>query len=204
MKKNKRLKKRVLFSSTIVLKTSSLSNRRRKRNMRWIKSRGRFSKRLRLKKCKPIFPCPPKRCRKKRPESLNCCSRLADLLTAASKLILEKECCGNLLIQGNQAEHEIWATDMEAKKNVVQISITTSSSSTDMLYVKIIGKKKHQMKVTAGNTSTFVGHDVQSVIVCVQGNEQTYIDGKYAISASFYPRPTTCCSHNNKQGDSLT
>lgn len=141
--------------------------------------------RARRKKCYPIFPCPPKRCHRPRPKPRPCpIPPCVDPVKQPCNCIVEKECCGNILIQGNQTGFNIWETDIESEIKVVQITIYSSSSSTDTLDVEIEGSETKHMNVPPGNTINFIGQGIKSVKVSAAENELKYIEGKYVISTT--------------------
>ncbi|RXZ78682.1 hypothetical protein EBB07_25970 [Paenibacillaceae bacterium] len=97
---------------------------------------------------------------------------------------VEKDCCGNLLIQGIQPAFQIWETDVEAITNVLQVTIYSSPSSTDTFEVEFDSADKRSMTVLPGNTTTFISQGINAVKVSSRGNALTYIEGKFAISAT--------------------
>ncbi|MGO4185798.1 S-Ena type endospore appendage [Paenibacillus sp. MCAF9] len=99
-------------------------------------------------------------------------------------MLVEKECCGNILLQGNLTGLQIWETDIEAKVKLAQITIYSSPSSTDPLEVEIVGTETKLMIVPPGNTVNFIGEGIKSVKVSAKGNELLYIEGKYVISTT--------------------
>ncbi|AZN42007.1 hypothetical protein [Paenibacillus albus] len=68
--------------------------------------------------------------------------------------------------------------------NLVQISITSSASSTQPLEVLIEGNEQKKLTVPPGSTINYIGQRVLAVIIPSQGNELTYVEGRYAISIS--------------------
>lgn len=134
--------------------------------------------RVSWKECYPIFPPPPKRCHKRRPRPRPCPVPIIQ----DPNLVIEKESCGNILIQGNQPGFHIWESNVEACISVTQVSIYSNPNSTDAIEVEINGDEKKQLVVLPGNTISFLGQGITSVIVSTKGNELTYVEGKYAIS----------------------
>lgn len=86
------------------------------------------------------------------------------------------------MIQGYQPEFQIWETDVDTNINVVQISIYSNPTSTDILKVELIGEEMKQLYVPPGNTINVVSQGIRSIMISSQGNEFTYIEGKYTIS----------------------
>jgi len=97
---------------------------------------------------------------------------------------LDKECCGNLLIQGNQAGFNIWEGDADASRNVLTIAIYSSQSSTEAIPVEIEGAEQRRLDIPPGNTVTFIGHNIKSVSIPSTPNVYMYAEGKYVISAT--------------------
>jgi len=97
---------------------------------------------------------------------------------------IDKECCGNLLIQGNQAGFHIWESDANASRNVLTIAIYSSQSSTEAIPVEIEGAEQRRLDVPPGNTVTFIGHNIKSVSIPATPNVCMYAEGKYVISAT--------------------
>ncbi|WP_341277911.1 S-Ena type endospore appendage [Paenibacillus sp. FSL H8-0537] len=102
----------------------------------------------------------------------------------ANDIVIEKECCGNVLIQGKQPEFLIWEADVDSQTTIAQISIFSDAASTDALNVDINGDELKRIIVLPGNTSNFIGQGVKSVRLSVQGNDFTYVEGKYVISTT--------------------
>ncbi|NOU68318.1 hypothetical protein GC096_30265 [Paenibacillus sp. LMG 31461] len=99
---------------------------------------------------------------------------------------INKECCGNILLQGNQPGFRIWEIDVESKIEVAQISIFSSSSSTQAMEVDIEthdGDNK-RLSVPPGSTINFIGQSVKAIAISSLGDEMSYVEGKYVISTT--------------------
>ncbi|WP_090573165.1 S-Ena type endospore appendage [Paenibacillus sp. OV219] len=107
-----------------------------------------------------------------------------DPVKPANNIIIDKECCGSILIQGVQPDFHIWENDVIAMINLVQISITSSASSTQSLEVLIVGSEQKKMTVPPGSTINYIGQRIHAVIIPSQGDEFTYVEGRFAISIS--------------------
>nr|WP_322348802.1 S-Ena type endospore appendage [Paenibacillus albus] len=163
----------------------------------------------RKRRHRPVFPCPPKNHRRcvpvKEMRSISYCPPPQpppspptpppplppiipvipiDPVKPANNIIIDKECCGSILIQGVQPDFQIWENDVIAMINLVQISITSSASSTQPLEVLIEGNEQKKLTVPPGSTINYIGQRVLAVIIPSQGNELTYVEGRYAISIS--------------------
>ncbi|WP_144406969.1 S-Ena type endospore appendage [Paenibacillus sp. IHBB 10380] len=149
----------------------------------------RSGNRERTRRFSPVFPCPPKPCHRQRSEPRRCtiphCIHPADPAKHPSKFVVEKDCCGNILIQGKQLGFQIWEIDVESNINVAQISIYSNSMSTDALEVEIDGAERKYMYVPPGSTTNFIGQGIKSIKISSQGNELTYVEGRYVISTTF-------------------
>lgn len=95
---------------------------------------------------------------------------------------VEKECCGNILIEGKLSGLQIWETDVDAASTIVQVSVYSNSSSTGELEIEITGDEKRRLNLPPGNTTHFLGQGIRSVSLYSRDNEHTYIEGKYVIS----------------------
>ncbi|WP_438351094.1 S-Ena type endospore appendage [Paenibacillus sp. FA6] len=149
----------------------------------------RCENRRRSRRCFPIFPCPPKRCQRQRPKPrprpIPQCIVPLEPEKYPSNLIVEKECCGNILIQGIQPVFQIWETDIDSNISVVQISIYSNPSSTDTLEIEINSEERKLLYIPPGNTTNFVGQGIKSIMISSQGSNSTYIEGKYNILTTF-------------------
>jgi len=180
-------RKKSVFESMNVLMVKPSFIQINKQRVKCIIKKKCCKKRVRRKRCFPIFPRPPRRCHSRRP-----CPRpwprpcpIPPCVDPISRnTIVEKECCGNLLIQGNQTEFPIWENDGGSNIKVVQITIYSSPTSTDPLDVEIVGTDTKQMHVPPGNTINYIGHDIKSVKVSAAGNEFKYVEGKFVISTT--------------------
>lgn len=163
-----------------MVKKKRCENRRRRR-----KSRG-F----------PALICPPKCCHRQRPEPGTCpiphCIdpihpvHPIDPPKDPSSHAVEKECCGNILVQGKQHGFPIWETDVELNTTMVQVSIYSNPASTEDLKVAIDGEERKHFSVPPGNTTTFIGQGIKLITISSQGNEFTYVEGKYVISMTLH------------------
>jgi hypothetical protein len=99
---------------------------------------------------------------------------------------INKECCGNILLQGNQSGFRIWEIDVESKIEVAQISIYSSSSSTQAIEVDIEthDADNKRLSVPPGSTVNFIGQGVKAIAISSLGDEMSYVEGKYAISTT--------------------
>ncbi|WP_343223639.1 S-Ena type endospore appendage [Paenibacillus oenotherae] len=146
-----------------------------------------------------MFPRPPQRCRQSRPTpcSSSHCKDPVDPAKKPGNRLVEKECCGNLLIQGKQPGFQIWGAAVELGNRVAQISVYSNPTSTDILEVEIEGTEKGHLYVPPGNTVNFLSQGIQSVKISVQGNEHTYVEGKYVVSITL-DLPDTPASDNEQ------
>ncbi|SFS61850.1 hypothetical protein SAMN05428962_1542 [Paenibacillus sp. BC26] len=96
----------------------------------------------------------------------------------------DKECCGSILLQGEQSEFQLWELDVYSMQTLTQISIFSNEKSTQALEVDIVGLTTKQMLVPPGSTVNYIGQSVTAVLVPAQGSESTYIEGKYVISTT--------------------
>ncbi|WP_326072542.1 S-Ena type endospore appendage [Paenibacillus alba] len=99
-------------------------------------------------------------------------------------IVVEKECCGNILIQGIQPPFLIWEADVDAAITVAQLSIYCDSSSTDALEVEIEGAEKKHLSVSPGNTNNYIGQGITSIRISSKEQTMTYVEGKYVISTT--------------------
>lgn len=190
LKRKRCVKKKSIFAAMIVLKVNPSCNQQCHKPRKCKIRKKCCKKRLRRKRCFPIFPCPPKRCHRKRPRPcpipipVPCCIDPID--PVKPNIPVEKECCGNLLIQGGQPAFQIWENDVDSKISVVQITIYSFSSSTESIEVEIDGDEIKHMTVPPGNTTNFIGHGIKTVKVSAKGNEHAYVEGKYVISITLH------------------
>jgi len=127
------------------------------------------------------IPCPPTLAPR------DCSAKEIDPVTPVlpqARGTIEKECCGNLLIQGNQEGFRIWESDTDASRNVLTIAIYSSQSSTEAIPVEIVGSEQKRLEIPPGNTVTFIGHNIKSVSIPSTPNVHMYAEGKYVISAT--------------------
>ncbi|MFD0589686.1 S-Ena type endospore appendage [Paenibacillus sp. GCM10027627] len=107
--------------------------------------------------------------------------------------VVEKECCGSILIQDRQPGLLIWECDVKSRKSVIQVTILCNSNSTQALNVVINGREKVRMKIQPGNTSNYIGEDVHTVSVSVdESKELPYVEGRYSITTTLQmkqPKP---------------
>ncbi|ANY69098.1 hypothetical protein BBD42_23395 [Paenibacillus sp. BIHB 4019] len=89
-----------------------------------------------------------------------------------------------MLVQGKQPEFLIWEADVDSQTTIAQISVFSNATSTDALNIDINGEEQKRIVVLPGNTSNFIGQGVKSVKISVQGNDFTYVEGKYVISTT--------------------
>ncbi|OAS14971.1 S-Ena type endospore appendage [Paenibacillus oryzisoli] len=111
---------------------------------------------------------------------------------------INKECCGNILLQGNQPGFRIWEMDVDSKIEVAQISIYSSASSTQALEVDIetdvVDNKR--LSVPPGSTVNFIGQGVKAITISSLGDEMGYVEGKYVISTTLQIQSEpSCCDH---------
>ncbi|GKU79446.1 hypothetical protein L3i20_v238430 [Paenibacillus sp. L3-i20] len=59
-----------------------------------------------------------------------------------------------------------------------------NSNSTEALEVLIKGDERRRLYVPPGSTTNYIGQGITSVKIPTQGNESTYIEGKYVISTT--------------------
>lgn len=81
-------------------------------------------------------------------------------------------------------EIPIWEADAATNVVLVQISIYSNPTSSDLLEVEIDGLEKKHIYVMPGNTRNYIGKGIKSINVSAQGNEFTYVEGKYNISST--------------------
>lgn len=204
------LKKRIcsrkdtIVALKIVLRINSSHHQKNKRKHK-IKctARKKNSKKRRCKKVfYPVFPRPPKCHHRHRPMPCSCrvphcvdpvCPIIppkpcdpVDPPKPSSRLIIEKECCGNILIQGNQPAIQIWAAEVDTNITVVQVGIYCNSTSTDVLEVEIMGEENQHISIPPGNTSNFVGMGITSINVSSQDHHLTFVEGKFNISTTLH------------------
>ncbi|CAH1205193.1 hypothetical protein PAECIP111891_02705 [Paenibacillus allorhizoplanae] len=99
---------------------------------------------------------------------------------------INKDCCGNILLQGNQPGFRIWEIDVESKIEVAQISIYSSSSSTQAIEVDIETDyaDNKRLSIPPGSTINFIGQGVRAIDISSLRDEMAYVEGKYAISTT--------------------
>lgn len=113
----------------------------------------------------PVPPIPPTRCEQ----------------------LIDKECCGSILVQGVQPSFQIWQSGVECYANIIQVSVYSSGNSTNPLIVDIVGEEDRQFVIQPGNTVNFIGRSIHIVRVSVQNaNEFSYVEGKYVVSTSLH------------------
>ncbi len=204
MKKGRCLKRKVFPSFSIVLKMKSSCMKKCKCKHKR-KSHCKAQKRCCGKRgCKrrmyPVFLNHPKRCRRRHSfpipfPAAPCCTPVTPVTPVIpvnpvkpchkiKEIVIEKECCGNVLFQGKQPEFLIWEADVDSQTTIAQVSVFSNATSTDALNVDINGEEQKRIVVLPGNTSNFIGQDVKSVKVSVEGNDFTYVEGKYVISTT--------------------
>ncbi|WP_209859932.1 S-Ena type endospore appendage [Paenibacillus shirakamiensis] len=98
--------------------------------------------------------------------------------------VVEKECCGNILITDQQSHIQIWEMEVNSLNTLVQLSLFSSPGSTDVLNVDIQGLDKKELTVTPGNTVNFIGQSIHSIRLSAHGDKQMYIEGKYVVSTT--------------------
>lgn len=99
---------------------------------------------------------------------------------------VEKDCCGNFLIQEDQIKPiQLWAVGESIQVDLAQISIFNSSSSTGFLEVEITGAEPMNLQVYPGNTATFTGQNIRSIEIAARATSPVYIEGKYSVLSTF-------------------
>ncbi|BFT70955.1 hypothetical protein PAENIP36_23970 [Paenibacillus sp. P36] len=88
------------------------------------------------------------------------------------------------MIQGEQPGFYIWESDVDSNITIAQISIFSSSSSTQALEVKVDGTESKILSVPPGSTINFIGQGTKSIYISAQATEMTYVEGKYVISTT--------------------
>ncbi|MBH5317861.1 hypothetical protein I6N90_08605 [Paenibacillus sp. GSMTC-2017] len=88
------------------------------------------------------------------------------------------------MLQSNQPAFTIWEIDVDSNITVAQVSFYLNSNSTEALEVLIKGEEKKRLYVPPGSTTNYIGQGIRSIKIPNQGNEQTYIEGKYVISTT--------------------
>lgn len=88
--------------------------------------------------------------------------------------------------------------DVDSKIEVAQISIYSSSSSTQALEVDIetdvVDNKR--LSVPPGSTINFIGQSVKAITISSLGDEMGYVEGKYVISTTLQIQSEhSCCDH---------
>ncbi|SDW61591.1 S-Ena type endospore appendage [Paenibacillus sp. CF384] len=96
----------------------------------------------------------------------------------------DKECCGSILLQGEQSEFQLWELDVLSTQTLTQISIFINDKSTQALEIDVVGITTKHMIVPPGSTVNYIGQSVTAVRVPSQGSDSTYIEGKYVISTT--------------------
>lgn len=210
-------RKDALLALKIVLKVNSSCTQTNKRKTQCKIKKNCSIKRRRRKRIFPVFPYPLQRCRSQQliprpcrtphgmnpvnPHSPPCSFKPIDPVTPVdpidppdpvkppSNIIVEKECCGNLLIQGVQPGFQIWQSDVESNLIVAQITIYCSPASTEAIEVEALGDERKHMYIPPGNTTNFVGQGIKLIKVLTQGNKHTYVEGKYNISTTIHLQP---------------
>ncbi|WP_256758287.1 S-Ena type endospore appendage [Cohnella sp. WQ 127256] len=119
------------------------------------------------------------------------------------KLVVERECCGNILLEGNQPGFLIWESDVQSNVTVTQISVYCDSSSTDSLQLEIDGEEKRNMYVPVGNTANFIGQGVHTISISSKGNTtMSLVEGKYVITTTLQLKENNHLGNENKNGGS--
>ncbi|MNQ78855.1 hypothetical protein D3C85_937770 [compost metagenome] len=123
----------------------------------------------------PARPCPPPKHHHYHP-----------LPSQAQLTTINKECCGNILLQGNQPGFRIWEMDVDSRIEVAQISIFSNASSTQALEVDIETNEvdNKRLSIPPGSTINFIGQCVKAITVSSLGDEMGYVEGKYVISTT--------------------
>ncbi|NQX57457.1 hypothetical protein HQN88_01125 [Paenibacillus qinlingensis] len=86
---------------------------------------------------------------------------------------------------------------MESKIEVAQISVYSSSSSTQAIEVDIeTDADNRRLSVPPGSTINFIGQCVKAVDISTLSDEMSYVEGKYVISTTLQIQSEqTCCDH---------
>lgn len=221
LKKRACTKKDSIVALKIVLRINSSHHHKNKRKhktkhktkykTKQCTARKRCSKKRRRKKvCYPVFPRPQKCYHRHRPILCSCraphcvypvCPIVPPIPCDPvdppnpSRYIVEKECCGNILIQGNQPAIQIWSAEVDTNTTVVQIGIYCNTTSTDILEVEIRGKENEHISIPPGNTSNFVGVGITSVNVSSQDHHLTFVEGKFNISTTVHLHANPTIKH---------
>lgn len=187
LKRGKGGKKKLIVSLKIALKVKHACSLKMKRK-RLGSLRTRCGKK-RMPKRRPslILRGPPKHCRSQKTIPWVYPIKVPSIdppIKYASNLVVDKECCGNILIQGQQAGFYIWEMEVDSNITIAQISIFSSSSSTQELEVKVDGTESKILSVPPGSTINFIGQGTKSIYISVQATEMTYVEGKYVISTT--------------------
>ncbi|UKS28898.1 hypothetical protein LOZ80_08220 [Paenibacillus sp. HWE-109] len=181
----------------IVLEAKSSCKPKKKRKCCCIPKKKRCEKQEPRRPVFPVYPCPPKRMHIKK-RNRNCylsppCFRPVDPVNPVDPVdpgksqistVVDKECCGNIMLQGKQPGFIIWENDVDANMSVVQISIFSNSNSSEALEVEVEGETRKTMFVPPGSTTNLIGKGITSVKIVTQGNELSYVEGKYVISTT--------------------
>lgn len=201
MLRGKGSKKKAIVSLKIALraKHTGSSNNKRKRiyNLHTQCHKNRMPQR----RPSLIFRGPPKHCKSQKTVPWVYPVRVPIIIDPPTKcapnLVVDKECCGNILMQGQQSGFYIWETDVDSNITIAQISIFSSSSSTQPLEVRVDGTESKILTVPPGSTINFIGQGTKSIFISVQATEMTYIEGKYVISTTLQVPSDSDC-HNEE------
>ncbi|WP_407871809.1 S-Ena type endospore appendage [Paenibacillus sp. P36] len=187
LKRRKGCKKKMMISLRIVLKVKQTCQTNNKRKITCKLPAPCRKKEAPRRRPSLVFSCPPKHCKghKSIPWAYPIPLPSTDPpVKTVSNLVVNKECCGNILIQGEQPGFYIWESDVDSNITIAQISIFSSSSSTQALEVKVDGTESKILSVPPGSTINFIGQGTKSIYISAQATEMTYVEGKYVISTT--------------------
>lgn len=100
--------------------------------------------------------------------------------------VVEKDCCGSILIQDKKQDFQIWEFEVESSIiSLIQISVFSNANSTHPLIVEIECAEKIRVYVPPGNTTNFIGQNIHAIKVFTESNEEDlYVEGKYTITST--------------------
>ncbi|MZQ83065.1 hypothetical protein GQF01_13205 [Paenibacillus sp. 5J-6] len=202
LKGGKGINKKNIVSLKIALKVKTTCHSKNKRKLTY-NLYTRCCRKNKMPKRRPslIFRCPPSHCKSQKTipwaYPIKVPTLIESPIKCAPNLVVDKECCGNILMQGQQPGFYIWETDVDSHITIAQISIFSSSSSTNALEVRIDGTESKILSVPPGSTINFIGQGTKSIFISVLATEMTYVEGKYVISTTLQVPSESDC-HNEE------
>jgi hypothetical protein len=187
LKRGKGNKKKIIVSLKIALKVKHTCRLKNKRKLTYRLHTRCGKNKMPKRRPSLIFRCLPKHCKGKKTIPWTYPIKVPTIdppTKGSSNLVVDKECCGNILMQGQQSGFYIWETDVDSTITIAQISIFSSSSSTQAIEVKVDGTESKILSVPPGSTINFIGQGTKSIFISVQATEMTYVEGKYVISTT--------------------